>query len=311
MKFFAFFTALTAPAAVIAGGLQVATETEAETYGPTKQADAVYATFGVHNPPAYSPCQVPGCVYHRAEGEPSNPLFPPQWQSEWTMYTVTAGYQDNPPPYPLDIGSVDGLEYTTSYGATFYDSTFEHPDFPGEGAMMEYYDEKCLPIFPIDNSFSCAFISLGDTAYFLTYDDRPEGMPDCCLFSSLNHPPRRDFVKHLPYSVADSTRTYLPGVQAYSLTTPGPGGAPILFGYAFNSAYTVDDAADATLKTPYRHPNQFYFSGSPTIPPNAPIVTQIYTGFMSTPPTPEDTWNQVGDMCTAEPLPKCKLFSGG
>ena len=310
MRIFATIAALALPVAAHAGGLQAALDTDTKTYGPTKEAQDVYATFGVHNPPAYSPCQVPGCIYHRGEGEPSDPRFPPQWQSEWTMYTVSDGYQKNPPPYPLDIDSVGDLTYTTSFGATFYDSTFEHPDFPGEGAMMEYYSEKCLPIFPIDNSYSCAFISLGDTAYFLTYeDDRPANMPPCCLFSSLNHPPRRDFIKHLPYSSADSGR--LPDVQAYSIETPGPGGSSILFGYAFNSTYSTDDAAGATATGPYRHPNQFYFSGAPTNPPNAPIVTQIYTGFMSTAPDPEETWNLVGEMCTAEPLPRCKLFNPG
>lgn len=49
--------------------------------------------------------------------------------------------------------------------------------------MMEFYDKRCLPIFPMSNYFTCAFISLGDKAYFLTYADRPEKMPPCCRFS--------------------------------------------------------------------------------------------------------------------------------
>ena len=82
--------------------------------------------------------------------------------------------------------------------------------------MMELYDEWTLPIFPIDNHFSSAFISFGEKAYFLTFEkDRPKGMPPICLFSELNHPPSRDFIKHLPYSLSDSQR--LGGkVQGYS-----------------------------------------------------------------------------------------------
>ena len=55
----------------------------------------------------------------------------------------------------------------------------------------------------------------------------PAGMPPICLFSDLNHPPRRDFIKHLPYSPGDSQR--LGGrVQAYSFwTNPDASKPPI------------------------------------------------------------------------------------
>jgi len=295
------------PSLTFAGGL-VATESAVQTYGPTKSAPGGYPTFGVHNPAQYSPCQTPGCVYHRGENEPSDPLYPPQWQSAWTMYTIHSGSEAHPPPYPKDISKIDGLDYTVSSGATFYDSTFESPAHSGEGAMMEHYVERCLPIFPLNNEFTCSFISLGDVAYFLTYEEnRPKDMPECCLFSPLNHAPRRDFIKHLPYSPADSAR--VKDIQAYSIKTPGPGGAPILFGYAFNSTYSTDTAHNATKTDPYRHPHQFYFSGAPTDPPNAPMVTQIYDNFSSVPPDPAETWARVGEMCSAQPLPKCKLFS--
>ncbi|MGL1446916.1 hypothetical protein ACSTIZ_00215, partial [Vibrio parahaemolyticus] len=71
----------------------------------------------------------------------------------------------------------------------------------------EHYEKKCLPIFPMENNYSCSFISLGPIAFFVTYDDRPKDMPKVCLFSPLNHPPARDFIKHLPYSLGDSMRT--------------------------------------------------------------------------------------------------------
>jgi hypothetical protein len=73
--------------------------------------------------------------------------------------------------------------------------------------MMGQYEDWTLPIFPMDNHFTSSFLSLGDKAYFRTYDnDQPKGMPPICMFSDLNHPPRRDFIKHLPYSSGDSAR---------------------------------------------------------------------------------------------------------
>src|ERR1700730_8048802 len=100
-------------------------------------------------------------------------------------------------------------------------------------------------------------------------------MPPVCLFSDLNHAPRRDYIKHLPYSADDSQR--LGGrVQAYSFwASPDPGNPPtqvgarpdrtadggILFGYAFRSNWEPD-AFDKSA-APYRHPHSFYFSGYP------------------------------------------------
>ncbi len=236
-------------------------DSNAATYG-----NDVYATYGVHNPPDASPCQSPNCSYADQPGRPADPSYPPYWQSRWTMYTVSAGYETNPPPYNGKPPA--GTTYETSWGASYYDSTWRGKS--GEGAMMEFYEKRCLPIFPfIPNNFTCAFISLGDTAYFLTFpQDRPKGMPPVCLFSPLNHPPRRDFIKHLPWSKGDSERLG-PGAQGYSFWingNPGPeagkimqvGASPdgtekgwILFGYAF---------APVNGKM---QPQSFYFSGFP------------------------------------------------
>lgn len=267
---------------------------------------AIYPTFGVHNPPQYSPCPKTAldCLNQRNEGEPSDPLYPQQWVSDWNMYRVFDGYKESPPPYSDPPATLTPDQYEKSTGWTAYDSTYQADKYPDSGAMIEFYKDRCLPIFPIDNRFTCAFISLGKTAYFLTFEEsRPKGMPPCCLFSPENHPPRRDFVKHLPYSPADSAR--LDGIQAYALETPGPGGAPILFAYAFESAYRADP--DVPGQPPYRHPFAFYFSGAVTTPPDAPIVTQNYTNFSARSPDPAETWDLVGKMCTGQ-LPACQLF---
>ena len=215
--------------------------------------------------PGVSNCANPNAAMRGEPGRPPDPIYPAYWQSRWTMYRVFANYAQGaaalsraPPP-----GLVAGRDYEVSYGATYYDSTWKGPG--GEGAMMEHYEKRCLPIFPgIPNNFTCSFISLGDTAFFLTYpQDRPKGMPPACLFSPVNHPPRRDFITHLPYSPGDSAQLGAGG-QAYSFWVGGDGKpfqtgvAPdqtanggVMFGYAF---------APANGKL---LPQSFYFSGFP------------------------------------------------
>jgi len=268
------------------------------------QDPVINSTYGVHNPPAFSPCQSPDCRYSRGPGEPPDPVYPEYWTSSWTMYRMYGNSADYPPPY--NGAPPAGATYEKSYGWTDYDSTYIAP--AGVGAMMEHYEKKCIPIFPIDNSFTCSFISLGDIAYFLTYDDRPKNMPPVCLFSPINHPPRRDFISHLPYSVDDSKRLG-PGGQAYSFWISAvdgkwmqTGAAPdqtsnggILFGYAFAPVNGVIQ------------PQSFYFSGYPGTPPDAPMVTQIYTNFSVTKPDPKKTWDLVSSLSVTS-LPLCHLF---
>src|SRR5271165_5447220 len=46
-------------------------------------APPVYPTYGVHNPPQYSPCAAPDCLYGRGPGEPSDPILPLYWTAKW------------------------------------------------------------------------------------------------------------------------------------------------------------------------------------------------------------------------------------
>lgn len=284
---------------------------EADNHKDAAQAEAggndaaVYATYGVHNPPSDSPCAPSDCIYKRGPGEPANPLYPEYWVADWTMYRVYKNYAEFPPPY--DGMPPKGAEYETSYGATYYDSTWKGES--GTGAMMEHYEKRCLPIFPISNQFTCSFISLGNTAFFVTYDeDRPEGMPPVCLFSNYNHPPRRDFIKHLPYSRSDSEQIG-PNGQGYSFWVSAENGRPvqtgvkpdrtmdgnIMFGYGF------------APKNGEMLPQSFYFSGYPLPPANAPIVSQNYTDFRVERPDPAKTWDKVSGLAP-ESLPLCQLF---
>lgn len=261
----------------------------------------VYFTSGVHNDKGCKPPE--RCVANRQPGEPVDPLFPTWWSSDWTMYRVFNNYTTYPPPYASPPAGLTPADYEVSYGSTYYDSTYVPADGDGVGAMMEHYVKRCLPIFPFANTFTCSFVSLGNKAYFLRYDDRPPGTPACCQFSLQNHPPRRDFVKHLPYNAAQSG--HLGGaVLAYSRTV-GP--QKILFGYAFEKQ-SRKDSFDKRAAA-YRHPQSFFFSGSPTDPPNAPIVSQNYTNFRMQKPNPVSTWNRVKEMCSPEPE-WCCLFEG-
>jgi hypothetical protein len=285
-----------------------------------QQADDIYQTYGVHNPAADSPCAQPECVYVRAPGEPTDPQYPQYWSSNWSMYRVFNGYVENPPPYDGAPPAVlkPGVDYEVSQGATYYDSTWRGPG--GEGAMMEHYEKRCLPIFPLSNQFTCSFISLGDTAFFVTYEeDRPKGMPPVCLFSPLNHPPRTDFISHLPYSPGDSARLG-DRVQGYSFWVDAATGKPIqvgvspdrtqdgaiMFGYAFMSEPAPDRVDQSAA--PYRHPQSFYFSGYPLAPADAPIVSQNYTDFAMVKPDPQTTWELV-DKLDPKALPACHLFN--
>ncbi|MEQ8405437.1 MAG: hypothetical protein RKE49_10085 [Oceanicaulis sp.] len=290
-----------------------AAATDSGEIGAAEQA-AVYQTYGVHNEGTAPPCDNADCTYPRGPGEPENPVWPEHWVSGWTMYRVFNKWADNPPPYPgrppADL--TEGTDYEVSYGRTYYDSNWTGDS--GEGAMMEHYEDKCLPIFPFDNSYSCSFISLGNTAFFVTYDDRPDWMPPVCLFSKFNHPPRRDFIKHLPYDAADSARIG-PDGQGYSFWVSHADGrviqtgaapdrtadAGILFGYGF-------DAVDGEVM-----PQSFYFSGVPYLVENgqptpfAPIVSQNYTDFQVVQPDPAETWDLVNAL-DPDTLPLCQLF---
>ena len=174
-------------------------------------------------------------------------------QLDHVPHLQSGGDPANPPPYASPpAGGRPGLR--KSYGASYYDASYVPADGDGRGAMMEHYEKRCLPIFPGSNQYSCSFVSLGNKAYFLRYADQPRARRSAAS-SPDNHPPRRDFIKHLPYNAEQST--HLNGsVQAYSrIVQPGS----ILFGYAFYKQPTRDGGKGA----PYRHSQSFF---SPAIP---------------------------------------------
>ncbi len=294
--------------------------------GAAEDLTHVYPTNGAHHVPvagegclssACDPARACRCA--RPPDFPPDPLWPQAWTSAWTMYRVFAGYQDNPPPYADRDHVITGTslvperDYEVSFGSSYYDASYLAPGAKRPGAMMEYYKSRCLPIFPGTNHYTCAFVSLGDAAYFLRFPEPPAEVPDplaatdLCLFSPLNHAPARDFIAHLPPAPADARRLD-DTVLAYSLTTGEP---PILFGYAFERL----PRAEGPGQPAYQHPQSFYFSGyvdpeHPGAPPDAPIVSQNYQGFAATAP-PAELWRRVEERRAREKeLRYCNLFPG-
>jgi hypothetical protein len=83
-----------------------------------------------------------------------------------------------------------------------------------------------------------------------------------------------------------------------------------MFGYAFDSQPTTDRVDHCA--PPYRHPQSFYFSGTPYLPQwplrNAPIISQNCTDFAMVKPHPATTWAEVQELDPAQ-LPRCELFT--
>lgn len=50
------------------------------------------------------------------------------------------------------------------------------------------------------NDYSCDFINVGatNTSYVVTHDDRPEGVPACCIIGRPFHGPPRNFSHRMP-----------------------------------------------------------------------------------------------------------------
>ncbi|MCG9693817.1 hypothetical protein L1D55_19060 [Vibrio sp. Isolate22] len=314
---------LTGASSLYAAGLN----TNDQENTPPCGDDWIYPTNGVH-----SDClcteQNNYCVAERNDNDPIDPSFPDYWMSEWTMYTITneAASKANPPPYSSPPSTLTPSDYIVSYGASYYDSKWR-PKKPTDkedvGAMLEYYDKFCLPIFGRtieDNQHSCAFVSLGKQAYYLTFPDGDnmktnsskqmlnQLKPDCCMFSPSNHPPRTDFIKHLDYW-PQASQNLNSSVQAYywkqmwEEVKP-----PILFAYAFYKPVPAQLAS--TFSKLEQNPQSFFFTGSLEIEgePLDPMVSQNYVNFQRRKPNTE-LWDSVKKWCPIDTTEKCRLFS--
>ena len=265
---------------------RAAPETAQSNSNPTPSnsntnAGAVYQTYGVHNSPDISPCASPDCVYKRGPGEPADPIYPEYWVSNWNMYRVFNKYSQFPPPYPkCSSARVEGRDrLRKSTGTTYYDSTWTSPG--GEGAMMEHYENRCLPIFPISNKFTCSFISLRQNCLLCHLRKRPARRHAAGL-SVFEIQSPRSAISSATYPMPKETGAQIgPGGQGYSFWVSAADGKPVQTGVS------PDRTADQDIMFGYGFapgdgkimPQSFYFSGYPLPPANAPFVSQNYVDF--------------------------------
>lgn len=68
----------------------------AEDSDEAAAARHTYFTSGVHNDAGCAPPEK--CIYPRQPGEPTDPIYPVWWSSDWIMYRVFRNYDQFPPP---------------------------------------------------------------------------------------------------------------------------------------------------------------------------------------------------------------------
>jgi hypothetical protein len=62
-------------------------------------------------------------------------------------------------------------------------------------SMVEQYYDFCVPIFPAGNNWTCHFVNTQSVSYLVTFEDRPENQPPCCVFENPWYPPAPNFVE--------------------------------------------------------------------------------------------------------------------
>lgn len=277
----------------------------------------VYETNGVHSDCG---CDKDNnyCLAKKDPSEPKRPKFPDHWISDWTMFTVMneTAAEEFPPPYTNPPANIEAKDYRVSYGTSYYDNNYRPKEPKGEqdfGAMMEHYSDFCLPIFGWPENkyeFTCAFVSLGKTAYFLEYKSNSEDAPKCYEFSPNNHPPRPDFLKHLDYW-PEASKQLNGSVQAYYWKQLWQKDAEprMLFAYAFNREKSLQGNLPIDNEW-YQRPQSFFFTGqiAQGKEMTSPMISQNYTSFRTEQPNPK-LWQQVENWCK-QPVPLAHLFPG-
>ncbi|MBA3487908.1 MAG: hypothetical protein H0T88_12100, partial [Lysobacter sp.] len=97
---------------MMASGLLSAGSPSAATQTPAQRH--IYYTGGVHNDKGCRPPEL--CIHTRKPGEPTDPVYPAQWISNWTMYRVFNNFDKYPPPYTSPPAGLTPADYQVSYG---------------------------------------------------------------------------------------------------------------------------------------------------------------------------------------------------
>lgn len=119
------------------------------------------------------------------DGGSRAPIWDTQYSMNWEMYELPT--TDNPPLFDIPA------EKRISRGKTFYDWKNKR--------MAEFYQDRCLNIFPSGNDFSCKFISSYGKTYLIRYELGDLTKPkSCCLLSEEPFwAPRPDVLRNMGF----------------------------------------------------------------------------------------------------------------
>ena len=203
--------------------------------------------------------------------------WPEQFIVDWKFYFLMD--EADKPPYASGAPS---SPHNVTKGTTWYQVVNSEVR-----NMRESYESYCIPVFGdptapmgVRNDYSCDFINVGatNTSYVVTHEDRPEGVPECCIIGRPFHPPPQDFHKAMPVKWTETISGQTVDWGAIYDKDAG------IFNYGFTSN-----------STPY----VFYMKGVPWI---ANWMWQPFENFRTVAP-PAEVWNIPHSCASATACP--------
>lgn len=161
-----------------------------------------------------------------------HPSWPEHFQTKWTIYDVP--HEQPWPPYSAEPAT----PYAAGSGATYYDWA--------KRAIIEVYNDFCVPIFVNGSNWPCRFLNVDNVAYLIS-PSKLSGFPDCCVFGKPWSPPEPTFLDAPGIFLNQTSKLGGAPVDWYEMPGSADEGAP--FGYGFFKTETQG----------WRTPAGFYF----------------------------------------------------
>ncbi|KYQ96748.1 hypothetical protein DLAC_04047 [Tieghemostelium lacteum] len=197
-------------------------------------------------------------------GQSVSPLWPKYFTAQWNLQYTTSS---NEPPY----GNYPPAPYKVGRGLTFYDSTVE--------SMLEVYLDFCVPIFMNGSDWTCNFLNVNGISYLISDDpNRPDYVPDCCVFGDPWYPPQPNFLETSGAVQNVTSVIDCEPVEYWTIYLQDSGN----FGYGFFANGTTDG---------WSQPASFYFAAAPL-----GWTIQNFFDFQVNQPI-ESTWT-IPDSCS-------------
>lgn len=222
------------------------------------------------------------------------PLLPPYFQGAFTeLYSTSTKV----PPY------VNGVppDATVNNGHVYYDA--EHT---ASGAMIEHRFPSCIPIFPYATNFSCTFLNVNGETYLLS--NGSSNLPDCCVFASPWHPPRRDFLRKMEtldvaVNVPWANRTPRNLSLWFELPSINPPTGPFWYSFSQQRRANAHAESESGVLNPVQVYDSFSFPGMPPIL----MVQQNFASDLSITKPDASVWT-IPEMCRKSNIPNCHFF---